>query len=190
MSVSTTLPHYNPLWAPSCLHVGLRLAHGPCWSHADTMLNLFHPLHAQFQLCSGPVPALFRPHSCPILASFYPQPALFGPKTNQYTFYLTRPPQSVLSARLSSRHIVPTFENTLKVAGTFRKWLYFFYDPVLSAHTVYLWYYGIPRYPRYQSGVLHTWFLALTMNNNKHHIPGKRHRLFIFKKQFLNCQFL
>ena len=32
-----------------------------------------------------------------------------------------RPPQIALSARLSSRHIVPKFENILKMAGTFRK---------------------------------------------------------------------
>ena len=39
---------------------------------------------------------------------------------------MIRPPQIALSARLSSRHIVPTFENTLKMAGTFRKG--YFYD--------------------------------------------------------------
>ena len=38
---------------------------------------------------------------------------------------LFRPPESVLSARLSSRHILPKFENTLKIAGTFGKWLLF-----------------------------------------------------------------
>ena len=32
-----------------------------------------------------------------------------------------RPPQIAPSAKLSSRHIVPKFENTLKMAGTFRK---------------------------------------------------------------------
>ena len=32
-----------------------------------------------------------------------------------------RPPQIALSARLSSRHIVPKFQNTLKMAGTFWK---------------------------------------------------------------------
>ena len=34
---------------------------------------------------------------------------------------LIRPPQIALSTTLSSRHIVPTFENTLKMAGTFKK---------------------------------------------------------------------
>ena len=34
---------------------------------------------------------------------------------------LIRPPQIALSARLSSRHIVLKFQNTLKMAGTFRK---------------------------------------------------------------------
>ena len=38
---------------------------------------------------------------------------------------LFRPPESVLSTRLSSRHILPKFENTLKIAGTFGKWLLF-----------------------------------------------------------------
>ena len=30
--------------------------------------------------------------------------------------------QIAASGRLSGRHIAPTFENTLKMAGTFRKW--------------------------------------------------------------------
>ena len=44
-----------------------------------------------------------------------------------------RPPQSVLSARLSSRHIVPKLKNTLKMAGTSRKGCF------SSRHIIRLW---------------------------------------------------
>ena len=39
----------------------------------------------------------------------------------KYGFRADRPPQIAASARLSSTHNVPKFENTLKMAGTFRK---------------------------------------------------------------------
>ena len=49
---------------------------------------------------------------------------------------ITRPPQIALSTRLSTRHIVPKFENKLKTAGTFRKRTL---KAVIWRHKINLW---------------------------------------------------